>query len=122
MQKYSKHLKEYARSLRSNLTDSEKKLWSKLRGKQLHGVLFYRQKPLGQYIVDFHAPRAGLVIEIDGSQHLDPAHNEEDRQRDASLKAKGLEVLRFDSRQVLLELDAVVQEIARQVEMRLVSG
>jgi len=66
MLKYSCSLKSKARRLRSELTDSESLLWSRLRRKQLMGVQFYRQKPVGDYIVDFYAPWANLVIELDG--------------------------------------------------------
>ncbi len=63
MLRYNQNLKNRARQLRKNLTDSEKALWSRLRGKQVLGVQFYRQKPIGGYIVDFYAPTANLVIE-----------------------------------------------------------
>ena len=93
------------------MTESEKTLWSRLRGKQLLGIQFYRQKPLGDYIVDFFAPRTNLVVEVDGSQHAEIDHSVRDNHRDLYLKSLGLQVLRFDSRQVLLETDAVVERI-----------
>jgi len=65
--KYSANLKDKSRQLRKNLTDSEKALWARLRSKQVLGIQFYRQKPIGEYIVDFFAPRAKLVVEVDGS-------------------------------------------------------
>ena len=108
---YDPKLKNFAQSLRTNQTKSEQQLWSKLRGKQLHGVQFYRQKPLGHYIVDFYAPRAKLVIEVDGSQHQEADQQQHDAARDHFLRKSGLQVLRFDSRQVLTETDAVVQII-----------
>jgi very-short-patch-repair endonuclease len=55
---YNANLKEKARQLRNNLTDSERALWPRLRNKQLLGIQFYRQKPIGEHIVDFFAPRA----------------------------------------------------------------
>ncbi len=115
---YNENLIHLSRGLRSRPTDSETRLWQRLRRKQIHGVQFYRQKPLGDYIVDFHAPAAGLVVEVDGSQHLEPEHADKDVQRDEYLKQRGLLVLRFYSRQVLLETEVVVQEIARKVEER----
>ncbi len=51
------------------MTDAEKLLWSKIRGKQFKGVQFYRQKTMGNFIVDFYCPKANLVIELDGGQH-----------------------------------------------------
>jgi very-short-patch-repair endonuclease len=80
--KYSANLKGKARQLRRNLTDSEKTLWSRLRSKQVLGIQFYRQKPIGEHIVDFFAPRAKLVVEVDGSQHMGIDHAQKDRRRD----------------------------------------
>jgi very-short-patch-repair endonuclease len=68
--------------------------------------------------VDFFAPAAGLVVEVDGSQHLEPEQAEKDKARDEYLKNRDLLVLRFDSRQVLLQTEDVVQEIARIVKER----
>jgi very-short-patch-repair endonuclease len=112
---YDPRLKARARSLRANLTDAERCLWARLRRKQILGVQFYRQKPLGRYIADFYAPAARLVVEVDGSQHSEPLQFEHDRRRTAYLKGQGLQVLRFTDRQVLLELDAVAEEIFRAV-------
>ena len=112
---YNAHLKDKARRLRRNLTDSEAALWSRLRNKQLLGIQFYRQKPIGEHIVDFFAPRANLVVEVDGSQHLGGEHALKDRSRDRYLVSLGLKVLRFNSREVLEERDAVVEAIYRTV-------
>ncbi len=108
---YRKDLKPLARQLRSNMTDAERKLWQRLRAKQLRGVQFYRQKPVGACIVDFFAPRVGLVIEVDGGQHFDDQGRATDAQRDGQLARLGLSVLRFNNRQVLHELEAVVERI-----------
>ena len=58
-----------ARRLRLTPTDAEKRLWSRLRKKQLDGLRFRRQQPLGPYVVDFFCPEAKLIIEVDGGQH-----------------------------------------------------
>ncbi len=116
--KYNRGLKVHARALRQCMTDAEQTLWSKLRRKQIHGVQFYRQKPIGCYIVDFYAPGARLVIELDGSQHFEQGHAQMDAVRDNYLQGLGLHVLRFDNLQVLRELDAVLGEIARVVGER----
>jgi len=114
MLKYNPNLKANTRQLRQSLTDSELCLWRQLRGKQLAGVQFYRQKPLGDYVVDFYAPKAKLVIEIDGSQHLETSHAEKDKERDKHLHRLGLMVLRINSRQVLKETEAVMEFIYRR--------
>ena len=82
------------------MTECERLLWSRLRRKQLEGVQFYRQKPIGDYVVDFYAPAAKLVVEVDGSQHKEPVHAENDALRDESLKSQGLRVMRFTNLQV----------------------
>ena len=109
---YERRLKPNARTLRGNLTEAEQKLWYRLRRKQINGWQFYRQKPLGPYIVDFYCPAASLVVEVDGSQHVEAEHAQTDQARDQYLDRLGLRVLRFDNRQVLLETDAVVEIIA----------
>jgi very-short-patch-repair endonuclease len=108
---YNANLKALARQLRKNATDSENILWSRVRHKQLLGVQFYRQKPIGEYIVDFYAPKAKLVVEVDGSQHLDPIEAEKDRRRDQFLGSLGLKVVRFSSREVLEKTEAVLEDI-----------
>jgi very-short-patch-repair endonuclease len=113
---YDPRLKGKARSLRARLTDAEQRLWDRLRRKQILGVQFYRQKPIGNYIADFYAPTVRLVVEVDGSQHFNPLQAEYDRRRTAYLKRQGLRVLCFTDRQVLLELDSVAEEIFRAVE------
>jgi very-short-patch-repair endonuclease len=110
---YDNALKPNSRALRSRMTDAEQKLWQCLRRKQINGWQFYRQKPLGPYIVDFYCAAARLVVELDGSQHFEAEHRESDRQRDEYLRGLGLTVLRFDNRQVLLETGAVLEVIRR---------
>mgnify|MGYP001002967822 FL=1 len=119
MQPYKSSLKPFARNLRSNMTDAEQLLWSKLRRKQILGVQFYRQKPLAHYIVDFYCAAANLIIELDGSQHFEPDHQASDAERDRVLESMGLMVLRFDNRQVMQELDAVMQVIFEAVEKKI---
>ncbi len=119
MLEYNPNLKEPARDLRKNMTEAEQALWSRLRRKQLLDVQFYRQKTIESYIVDFYAPAAGLVVEIDGSQHQEPAHMRRDRERDQNLAEAGLLVMRFDNLRVLNKLDAVIGEIYGVMQMRL---
>jgi very-short-patch-repair endonuclease len=119
MLRYDQNLKGIARRLRKNMTDSEEALWSRLRGKQLLGVQFYRQKPIGKYIVDFYAPRGKLVVEIDGSQHLPNEAIERDRKRDLYLAGLGLKVMRFNSREAIMNTDGIVEAICRRLEATL---
>lgn len=113
---YAQRNAPLARGLRRRMTDAEQKLWRHLRNDQL-GARFYRQKPLGPYIVDFYSFQARLVIELDGGQHLDdPSISKQDKLRDAWLHSKGLKVLRFDDRQVLTETQSVMEVIFKEVE------
>ena len=112
---YQSNLKPRSRSLRNHLTEAEQRLWQRLRRKQIHGAQFYRQKPLLAFIVDFYCPSAKLVIELDGSQHFAAEHRAKDQARDAALARLGLRVLRFDNRQVLLEMEAVLAVIGEAV-------
>ena len=110
---YNESLKEYSRKLRRNMTDAEKLLWSKLRGRQLKGFQFNRQKPIGNYIVDFYCRKAKLVIEVEGSQHYQHDGREKDKVRDAYMSQLGLRVLRFSDRDVLVNIDGVFEVISR---------
>ena len=111
MHTYNKHLKVYSRELRKNMTDTEKLLWSKIRVKQLKGIQFYRQKPIGNFIVDFYCPKANLVIELDGGQHYSEDSKAKDDQRDEYLRKMGLRVLRFSDREVFQDSIAVIEKI-----------
>ena len=113
IQPYNRRLKPPSRRLRTAMTDAEQRLWSRVRRKQLAGVQFYRQKPLLHYIVDFFAPAVGLVVEVDGGQHMDSGAAARDARRNAALAMLGLRVLRFDNLQVLRQTDAVVEAIYR---------
>ena len=116
LDQYAPHLRAYARQLRANQTDAETRLWHALRRDQL-GTRFYRQRPLGPYILDFYAPKARLVVELDGSQHrFDAQQQAKDAGRDAWLKSQGIVVLRFDDRQVLLETKGVLEVIFAAVQ------
>jgi very-short-patch-repair endonuclease len=119
---YNKALKQFSRTLRSNMTDAEHHLWFRLRNKQLGGVQFYRQKPLLSFIVDFYCPRAKLVIELDGAQHFETEHRIKDAIRDNELEKLGIKVLRFDDRQALKETEAVMAVIYDEVAARLNSS
>lgn len=113
MLSYNKSLKQLSRNLRRNMTDAERLLWSKIRGKQLKGYQFYRQKTIGDYIADFYCPKRRLVIEIDGGQHYGDEGKEKDRKRDDYMTKAGITVLRFSDREVLENLYAVLEEIWR---------
>jgi very-short-patch-repair endonuclease len=102
-------MNDYARELRNNATEAEKLLWRHLRGRQLNGFKFRRQRPIGKYVCDLVCLEAGLIVELDGSQHL--VNEPYDDNRDASFRSIGYRVLRFWNGQVFSETEAVVETI-----------
>lgn len=115
MLRYCDKLKYNARQLRKNMTKCERVLWERLRRKQVLGVQFYRQRPIGRYIVDFFAPKARLVIEVDGSQHMTTHGAMKDKHRDEHLKHLGLLVLRFNDLEVIQETEGVMEMIFQRL-------
>ena len=115
MVSYREDLKLLSRSLRGNMTDAEEKLWFHLRRKQIANVQFYRQRPIESYIVDFYAPTAKLVVEVDGSQHHAESATHADEARTVALRALGLVVLSFDNLEVLNETESVLNVIHHQL-------
>jgi very-short-patch-repair endonuclease len=91
---YNPKLKELAQQLRNNSTKSEIKLWNYLKGKQLKGYDFHRQKPISDYIVDFFCNKLMLVIEIDGYTHSFEETFERNRKEVKRLNKLGITVLR----------------------------
>ncbi len=108
---YNKNLKQHSKQLRENMTDAERHLWAKLRLNQVKGCRFYRQRPIGDYIVDFFSPRAKLVVEVDGGQHSSVETTEYDRLRDEYMSSLGFRVLRFTNTDVLKNTDGVIERI-----------
>jgi len=90
----------FARQLRSNPTDAERKLWRMLRLKQMGGFRFRRQQPVGPYVVDFFCPAAKLVVELDGDQHGADEKMAYDAARTQWLENHGYKVLRFANSEV----------------------
>lgn len=114
---YNPNLKERAKELRKNATHAERLLWKHLRGRQLHGYQFMRQKPIGNYIVDFFCPKLNFVIEVDGITH--DGKKEYDEKRENRLREKGLEVICFDGYYVINHLTETLEIISdRIIEVR----
>jgi len=108
----NKRTRTNARTLRRNLTDAERIIWYGLRAHRLKGVSFRRQTPIGPYIVDFVSHSAKIVIEIDGGQHFEAAHEKRDARRDRFLASKGYRVLRFNNHDVMKNRVGVLERIA----------
>ena len=103
------HQLQFARDLRRNATVAERHLWKHLRKRSLGGYRFRRQHPIGPYVCDFACLQTRLIVELDGSQHLESQSY--DTQRDTYLAERGFRVLRFWDREVLLETDHVLEVI-----------
>lgn len=107
---YNKNLKEFSRQNRKKQTKGEALLWKHLRGKQLLGLKFYRQRSIDKYIVDFLAPEISLIVEIDGSSH-DDVKFEYDQKREAELRLLGFKILRFTEYEVCSNINAVLTTV-----------
>jgi very-short-patch-repair endonuclease len=103
-----------ARALRKEPNSTENHLWARLRNQQLNGISIRRQHPIGKYIVDFCAPQAKLIIELDGSQHME--HERYDSERTKYLESQGYRVLRFWNNVVEQNIEGVVTEIMAALE------
>ncbi|MEX2513438.1 MAG: endonuclease domain-containing protein [Cyclobacteriaceae bacterium] len=109
-------MREFSRELRSHSTLSEVLLWKRLRASQFRGYAFNRQKPLGDFIVDFYCKKLSLVIEIDGDSHFFPESVVEDQKRQIILEKKGLLFLRFLDIDVKKAMPFVLQEIGSYID------
>lgn len=101
-------LTQIARSLRSNQTEAEKLLWSKLRNRQFMNLKFRRQVAMEGYVVDFACFERRLIIELDGGQHNESA---KDRDRSDVLESKGFIVKRYWNNDVMNNLEGVFRDL-----------
>ncbi|MGK7344466.1 MAG: endonuclease domain-containing protein [Candidatus Nitrospinota bacterium M3_3B_026] len=104
-------LKKFARDLRKEPTEAERRLWRRLRMKQMDGVKFRRQHPIGKYIVDFICLEKRLIVEIDGGQHGKERGREDDKIRDEWFSLRGYKVLRFWNNEVMKNTEGVLETI-----------
>jgi very-short-patch-repair endonuclease len=101
--------------LRAEMTDAEKKLWRHIRARQINGHYFRKQVEIGDYVVDFCCLKSRLVIEVDGGQH--DARAAQDEARTRWLNGQGYRVIRFWNNEVLQNIDGVLQEVVRALEL-----
>ena len=103
-----------AGELRKETTPAEKKLWAYLRQLRSDGIRFRRQHAIGPFITDFCSPKSKLIIELDGSQHLE--QEEYDSERTEYLASQGYKVIRFWNNDVMNNIEKVMQAIHRTLE------
>ncbi|AFY92462.1 endonuclease domain-containing protein [Chamaesiphon minutus] len=110
-------VEQAARDLRKNLTPAEEYLWQALKSKQLNGLRFRSQHPVGNFILDFYCPSCKLVVEVDGNIHDD--RQDYDLARTQALETYGYFVLRFTNDEVLGNLAIVLKKIAEVAQARI---
>ena len=115
----SKEMTERARQLRQDATIPERILWNHLRNRQLGGLKFRRQQPIGPYVADFYCESARLVVELDGRSHDD--HEQADARRDAYMRGLGLVVLRVPNDELLHNREGVLETVLREADASLTS-
>ena len=113
---YNPKLKELAKKLRQNMTFSEVKLWNEIKKRKLMGYDFDRQRPIGNFIVDFYCKDLKLAIEIDGVTHQDQDILLKDKIRQEELQTFGVTFLRLNALLVVNKVEAVVKEIRMWIE------
>ena len=106
-------LTRLAKDLRAHSTEAERLLWKHLRSKQLRDTKFRRQQPIGNFIVDFVSLDKKLIVELDGSQHIERQENDE--RRDQWLKSEGFKVLRFWNSEIFGNIEGVLESIMEEL-------
>ncbi len=104
---YSLYAKLKSKELRQNSTDAEKILWGILRNNQIHNLHFKRQKPIGNYIVDFACLKEKIIIELDGGQHNEPQNITHDNERTIYLNSLGYKVIRIWNNELFENFEGV---------------
>jgi very-short-patch-repair endonuclease len=109
-------MRNRAKKLRRDQTDTERFVWSKLRDRRFDGYKFRRQVVLGNYIVDFVCLERRLITDLDGGQHGEPGNQVQDAQRDLWLRSQGFRVLRSWNHEVLAEWNGIDEIIWTELQ------
>ena len=115
--KHNKNIVPIAKTLRKNMTKEERHLWYDFL--RTYPIKFLRQKPIGNYIVDFYSAEAKIIIELDGSQHYKKVNIEKDTERSSFLEQYGLKVIRIPNNQVNQNFRGVCEYIDNIVQQSL---
>lgn len=111
---YNPKLKERAKELRKNMTQTEIMLWLELKGKKMRGYDFDRQRPIDNYIVDFYCKDLMLALEIDGESHY--GNEKKDNIRQKKIESYGVKFLRFDNLEVRYKMEMVLERIGNWID------
>lgn len=100
------------------MTETEVRLWNKIRRKQINGLQFFRQRPIGNFVVDFYCPKKKLVIEVDGGQHFwdDDTIKKDSMKNDYLQNKLKLKILRFANVEVFNNMEGVVEKIIEETQ------
>ena len=104
----------HARALRRDRTEAEERFWLAVRDRRLGGYKFRFQHSVGPYIADFVCLSAGVIVEIDGSQHSE----EKDAARTRHLEGAGYLVLRFWNNAIFQNMDGVLETVLAACDAR----
>ena len=113
---YTKESLLYSKDLRKNMTPAEKLLWYYLRNRQLAGLKFRRQEAFGKYILDFVCYEQKLVIELDGSGHLNDKQKEHDIIRNKFIEQNGYKIIRIFNNEVQNNIEGVLEYILKNIK------
>ena len=113
---YNPKLKQLARNLRKKSTLSEVLFWNEIKGSKINGLQFMRQKPIGNYIVDFYCSKLKLAIEIDGESHGYKKSEKRDKEKDRYLSSLGIHVIRYEDFIVKKDIDSVIGHLYQWIE------
>jgi very-short-patch-repair endonuclease len=106
-------IEQAARQLRQQLTPAESRLWQALNNRQINGLRFRCQHPVGRFILDFYCPSCKLAIEVDGDIHIEQA--QKDAARTELLETYCYRVLRFNNEEILTDLNRVLEVIKNAI-------
>ena len=98
------------------MPEPEKRIWARLRSRQVNGYKFRRQYSIGNFIVDFYCPEAKLAVEIDGDSHFDNEQRLYDIARQRYIEAKGIHFLRFTNKDITENIEGVLVHIAASLK------
>ena len=110
-----KKLESRRKKLRSNMTEPEIILWSRIKNKQILGLKFRRQHSIGPYIVDFYCPDIRLAIEVDGGHHNQEENIIYDEERTAYLNSLNIKVIRYWNNEVAKEINNVIEDLINKI-------
>ena len=116
---YNPKLKQLSGNLRNNSTLSEVLLWNELKSRKITGYQFMRQKPIGNFIVDFYCPKLNLAIEVDGDSHGFESAILRNQLKDKYRTSLGIHIIRYDDSDIKNDISGVIDHLIDWIEQKL---